>query len=391
MLFQEEINLYIYLIIKYFIIMSKTITKKISFWDPIIGNKEIKNINSVLKMNWPNEGKFTFEFERKIEKLLKVKHAICTTSGTISIFLALKSLGVGYKDEVIVPDITFGATAMSVKLTGAKLVIVDVNEKNLGFDLNKLEKKINKKTKAIIPVHISGRSAEMDKIMKIAKKRNIYVVEDAAEALLSKFKNKYLGTIGDLGCFSLTASKTITTGQGGIVVTNNSNFYKKIKLLKNQGILGKSDGGNVKHRTIGYNFKFTNLQAAMGIAQIDTINQRVAKLKKNNNFYKNKLKNVNEIKILDFDIKNGEVPLWTDAYTYKKRDKLIEFLKKNSIECRKFWYPLHLQKPFKEKNSKFKTSSKIYNKLFWLPSSLNLNEKKITLVCNLIKKFYRSN
>ena len=391
MLFQEEINLYIYLIIKYFIIMSKTITKKISFWDPIIGNKEIKNINSVLKMNWPNEGKFTFEFERKIEKLLKVKHAICTTSGTISIFLALKSLGVGHKDEVIVPDITFGATAMSVKLTGAKLVIVDVNEKNLGFDLNKLEKKINKKTKAIIPVHISGRSAEMDKIMKIAKKRNIHVVEDAAEALLSKFKNKYLGTIGDLGCFSLTASKTITTGQGGIVVTNNSNFYKKIKLLKNQGILGKSDGGNVKHITIGYNFKFTNLQAAMGIAQIETINQRVAKLKRNNNFYKNKLKNVNEIKILDFDIKKGEVPLWTDAYAFKKRDKLIEFLKKNNIECRKFWYPLHLQKPFKEKNLKFKTSSKIYNKLFWLPSSLNLNEKKITLVCNLIKKFYRLN
>ena len=111
----------------------------------------------------------------------------------------------------------------------------------------------------------------------------------------------------------------------------------------------------------------------------------------NNNFYKNKLKNVNEIKILDFDIKKGEVPLWTDAYAFKKRDKLIEFLKKNNIECRKFWYPLHLQKPFKEKNLKFKTSSKIYNKLFWLPSSLNLNEKKITLVCNLIKKFYRLN
>tara|TARA_B100001248_G_C27389224_1_gene461401 strand:+ start:243 stop:1358 length:1116 start_codon:yes stop_codon:yes gene_type:complete len=371
--------------------MSKTITKKISFWDPIIGNKEIKSINSALKMNWPNEGKFTFEFERKIEKLLKVKHAICTTSGTISIFLALKSLDIGHNDEVIVPDITFGATAMAVKLVGAKLVIVDVNEKNFGFDLNKLEKNINKKTKAIIPVHISGRSAEMSKIMRIAKKRKIHVVEDAAEALLSKFKNKYLGTIGDLGCFSLTASKTITTGQGGIVVTNNSNLYKKIKLLKNQGILGKSDGGNVKHKTIGYNFKFTNLQAAMGIVQIETINQRATKLKKNNFFYKKKLKNVNEIKILDFDIKNGEVPLWTDAYAYKKRDKLIEFLKKNSIECRKFWYPLHLQKPFKEKNSKFKTSSKIYNKLFWLPSSLNLNEKKITLVCNLIKKFYRSN
>ena len=369
--------------------MAKTISKKINFWDPVIGNQELKNIEKVLKMNWPNEGHYTFLLEKKIEKLLKVKHAVCVTSGTISIFLALKSLDIGPLDEVIVPDLTFGATAMAVKLTGAKLVIADINKDNLGFNLTELKKNINKKTKAIIPVHISGRAAEITQIKKIAKKNKIFIVEDAAEALLSKHKKKYLGTIGDLGCFSLTASKTITTGQGGIIVTNNSKLFKKIKLLKNQGIIGRSDGGNVRHSIVGYNFKFTNLQAAMGLAQIATLKTRALKLKNINSLYRKKLKYLEEIKVLDFDLSGGEVPLWTDVYALKKRDQLIDYLKKNGIECRKFWYPLHLQKPFKDKNKKYQVATDIYNKLFWLPSSMTLTEKKITSICNLIIKFYK--
>ena len=369
--------------------MNKNYLKKISFWDPVIGNQELKNIKKVLEMNWPNEGYFTRLFEKKIQNLLKVKHVVCVTSGTISIFLALKSLDIDQNDEVIVPDITFGATAMAVKLTGAKLVIVDVNKSNLGFDLNNLKKKITKKTKAIIPVHISGRAADLISIKKIIKKKDIKIVEDAAEALFSRDNKKYLGTIGDLGCFSLTASKIITTGQGGFIVTNNSKLFKKIKLLKNQGIVGRSDVGNVRHRTIGFNFKFTNLQAAMGLAQIASIKDRANKLIKINKFYSKKLINLKEITINKFDYKKGEVPLWTDAIAHKKRDQLIDYLKKNGVECRKFWYPLHQQKPFKDSSNKFKTSSSIYKKLFWLPSAINLNEIKINYVCNLIKKFYR--
>ncbi len=371
--------------------MAKSISNKVNFWEPVIGNQEFKNIQKVLKMNWPNEGEFTQKLEQKIERLLNVKYAICVTSGTISIFLALKALGVDNQDEVIIPDITFGATAMAVKLTGAKLVLVDVNEKNLSFNIKELQSKINKKTKAIIPVHISGRAAQMDTLKKIAKKNKIYIVEDAAEALFSKYKNRYLGTIGDLGCFSLTASKTITTGQGGIIVTNKKKLYKKIKLLKNQGILGKSDGGNVKHTSIGFNFKYTNIQAAMGLAQISSIRNRLKKLKEINKAYVKKLKFLNEIKVLDFNLSGGEIPLWTDVCAYKKRDKLIDFLKKNGVECRKFWYPVHQQKPFKQKDSKYKVSTSISKKLFWLPSSLTLTEKKISYVCDLIKKFYKLN
>tara|TARA_A100001015_G_scaffold299330_1_gene383254 strand:+ start:341 stop:1459 length:1119 start_codon:yes stop_codon:yes gene_type:complete len=369
--------------------MTKISIKKIDFWEPIIGNQELNNIKKVLKMKWPNEGHFTRLLEKKVEKIIKVKHAICVTSGTISIFLALKSLNIGERDEVIVPDITFGATAMAVKLAGAKLVIVDVNENDLGFDLKKLKKKINKKTKAIIPVHISGRGADIKSIKKIIKNKRIKIIEDAAEALFSKSNKKFLGTIGDLGCFSLTASKTITTGQGGIIVTNNSKLYRKIKLLKNQGIEGRSDGGNVKHTCVGFNFKYTNLQAAMGLAQIDTIKDRAKKLIRINKLYSKKLSNLKEISVLKFKFDKGEVPLWTDVIVKKNRDNLIKFLKKNHIECRKFWYPLHQQRPFKDSNKYFETSTLISKKLFWLPSSMNLTEKKINYICNLIKMFYR--
>ena len=368
--------------------MPKRILNKVNFFEPVIGGREIENIKEVIKINWPNEGKFTKLFERKIEKKLKVKHAVCVTSGTISIFLSLKAIGVTSHDEVIVPDITFGATAMAVKLSGAKLVIADIDKESLSFDFQDLKKKINKKTKAIIPVHISGRGANMTLLKRLARKKRIYLVEDAAEALFSKYKNFFLGTIGDVGCFSLTASKIITTGQGGIIVTNNTKIYKKIKLLKNQGVLGQSDGGDVKHVTEGYNFKYTNLQAAMGLAQLDTLAKRASKLKKNNRLYRSKLKNIKDLKILNFNYSNGEVPLWTDVYVKENRNELISFLKKKGIICRKFWYPLHLQKPFKNSNTKVKASSKIYKKLFWLPSSINLTEKKINHICNLIIRFF---
>ena len=362
---------------------------KINFWEPVTGKKEIANITRVLKENYPNEGKYTKIFEKKIQKLLKVKHAICVTSGTIGIFLALKSLGISEKDEVIIPDLTFGATAMAVKLTGAKLVLVDINFKNLSYNIKDLKKKITNKTKAIIPVHISGRAADMSALMSISKNKKIHIVEDAAEAFLSKYKKKYLGTIGKLGCFSLTASKTITTGQGGIIVTNDTKLFKKIKLLKNQGISGPSNAGNVIHETIGWNFKFTNLQAAMGLAQLINIKKRIKKLKEINRLYRKQLKEVKEIKILNFDLKNGEVPLWTDAYCLN-RNNLIRFLEKKGIECRKYWYPMHQQKPFKISGKKFKETTKLSRNLFWLPSSLHLSKKQILYVCNLIKFYFKN-
>ena len=230
------------------------INKKILLAEPYIENiKTISLVKKVLKTNFPNEGKLTKLFEKKISKLLGAKYAVTTTSGTISIFLALKAAGIKEGDEVIVPNLTFPATANAVKLSGAKPILVDVNDNNLLINEKNLLKKINKKTKAIIPVHVSGRGSNIKEILKIAKNKKLFVIEDAAEAFMSKKDHKYLGTFGDLGCFSFAPNKIITTGQGGVVVTNNKLFYQNLCELKDQGRVGPTTGGEDKYNSVGYN------------------------------------------------------------------------------------------------------------------------------------------
>jgi perosamine synthetase len=212
--------------------MKKIITP-VSFISPKINHKEVGLIiKESLKAGLPNEGYLTKIFEKKISKIINVKHVIATTSGTISLFLALKSLDVKDKDEVLIPNITFAATANAVTLTGAKPVLVDVNKDNILIDINQLKKKISKKTKAIIAVHVSGRGSNIEELKKISKKYKIKLIEDAAEAFISKSHKKYLGTFGDLGCFSFSPPKIITTGQGGVIVTNNTKLFKKILRIK---------------------------------------------------------------------------------------------------------------------------------------------------------------
>ena len=359
----------------------------VPWWAPETNTFEKKFVNKVLSDNYPNEGKYTLEFEKKISQLLNVKYAISVTSGTIAIFLALKSLGIKKGDEVIIPDLTFAATANAVDLTGAKSVFVDIDKKNLNINIKEINRKISKKTKVIIPVHISGRGANMKEIIKIAKKKNIFVIEDAAQAFMSKYKKKYLGTWGNIGCFSFSPPKLITTGQGGIVVTKDSKINQRLRRLKDQGRDEFTTGGDDIHHSIGYNFKFTNVQAAIGLAQVFKIKKRIYRLKRNYFLYRNFLKDLKQVKILDFNIKDGEIPLWTDMICLN-RDKLVKFLRKKGVDTRKFYHPLHTQKPFKNYKGNFKIISSLSKKLVWLPSAFTLNDKQVIKVCNLIKRFY---
>jgi len=362
--------------------------KQILLAEPLIETRETLNLTKkVLDLNFPNEGKFTKLFEKKLSKLLNVKYIVTTTSGTISIFLALKAAGIKKDDEVLVPNLTFPATANAVSLAGAKPVLVDIDKDNLLMNEESLIKKISRKTKAIIPVHVSGRGSNIDKIIKIAKAKKIHVIEDAAEAFMSKIKKKYLGTFGDAGCFSFAPNKIITTGQGGFVVTNNKLIYKNLQQLKDQGRVGPTTGGEDKYASIGYNFKFTNLQAALGLIQLKKIRKRMNILNNHYKFYKKNLKQNRNIKIFEFDLKKGELPLWTDIYCLK-RNKLFNFLRKKGINCRYFWYPLNTCKPFKQSFSQLKNSKFFYGKLMWLPSSLNLTKKDLSKICNSINKFY---
>ena len=230
----------------------------------------LKMLKIALNKNFPGEGELVKKFETKISKLLKVKHVLTCSNGTASIFLALKSIGVKKGDEVLIPNITFQATANAVKLTGAKPVLVDISPENLLMDPKDLKNKINKHSKAIIPVHVSGRGSNIKKLLKIAKEKKISLIEDAAEAFMSKFEKKFLGTYGEIGCFSFAPNKIITTGQGGIVITNNSKIYKSLHRLKDQGRIKNKTQVEHQYLTAGFNFKFTNLQAALEF-QLKTI------------------------------------------------------------------------------------------------------------------------
>ena len=363
--------------------------KKIVLAAPNINQKKTSQIlKKVLESNYVNQGKQTQKFEKKISKFLKVKYVVTTTSGTTAIFLALKAAGVKYKDEVIVPNITFPATANAVQMTGAKPVLVDVDPKTLLIDLNSLLKNINKKTKFIIPVHISGRGENISKVIKLCKKKSIQVIEDAAEAFGSKIKKKNLGNFGIAGCFSFAPNKIITTGQGGIVVTNNKKIYKQLKILKDQGRIGPTTGGEDNYISYGYNFKFTDLQAALGLSQMKNLNWRIKKLKAIHKFY---LKHINQNKnfrIIKFNIKEGELPLWTDVWC-NKRNKLYNYLKSKNIICRYYWKPLNMSGPYKTSFKNLNNSKKLIGKLMWLPSSLDMTYKQQKKICNLINLFYQ--
>lgn len=363
--------------------------KRIPWWEPRIGNYEYPLIQKVLKSNFPNEGQLTREFEEEIGKLLGVKYVLAVTSATAAMFLSLKALGIGLGDEVIVPDLTFISTANAVEMTGAKPVFADIDPVTLTLSIESFKKAITKRTKAVIPVHVSGRPASITEICKIAKKNHLFVIEDAAEAFMSKFQNKFLGTFGQTGCFSLSPAKTITTGQGGLITTNSKKLYRILKELKDQGRPKRGTGGDDIHYSIGYNFKFTDLQAAVGLGQLHYLKKRIEKIKRTYQLYRKYLNGIGGIRVLEFKVDKGELPQWVDAIV-DERDMLDDYLKKYAIDCRKFWHPIHKQKPYRQDDKMFPNSSELSPKALWLPSAFTLTDSDIKKVCSYIIKFLKT-
>lgn len=360
--------------------------KKIPWWQPHIEKEDYRFVRSALDNNYVNEGPLVKKFEEEIKTLFDAKYAIATNNCTIAIFLALKAAGVKRGDEVIVPDITFIATANAVDLLGAKPVLVDVDPLTLTISPSAIECAITKKTKAIVPVHVTGRAADMGKILAIAKKHGLVVIEDAAEALLSKHKGKYLGLWGNAGCFSFSPNKTISTGQGGLIVTNDKKIYEALLPLKDQGRPVRGNGGNDLHNTIGYNLKMTDLQAGVGLGQLTHLKKRVERMKRNYALYAKELQGIGDIRI--FPSRDGEVPQWTDIET-TRRDDLEEYLHSKNIDCRKYWYPIHRQLAYKHQDKNFPESTRMSPRSLWLPSAFTLTDKDILRVCTEIKNFYK--
>ncbi|MFC1606538.1 DegT/DnrJ/EryC1/StrS family aminotransferase [Candidatus Latescibacterota bacterium] len=363
-----------------------TIDKKIPWWMPQMTGLESDLIKEVIEINYLNEGDYTERLENEIAQLLGSKFAVAVTSGTTALFLSLTGSGVGHGDEVIVPDLTFIATANAVTMTGAKPILVDVDPVTLNISCEAFESAITPWTKAVIPVHISGRGADMPEIKKIADEHGLTVIEDAAEALLSKAHGGYLGTFGKAGCFSFSPNKTITTGQGGLIVTDDEKLFGRLLELKDQGRPQRGTGGDDIHYSVGYNFKLTNLQAAVGIAQLSALQSRVERQKKIYSIYADHLTGLPGITLPGFNIEEGEVPQWTDALV-ERRNELDNYLAERGVSCRRFWYPLHTQEPYKMDDLTFPDAVRSSSRALWLPSAFTLTDDDVATVCRFIHEF----
>ena len=364
-----------------------TAIKRIPWWQPETGSEERELVLRVLASNYLNDGDVTTDFEKRMAAALGARFAVATTSGTSAIFLALVAVGVSRGDEVIVPDVTFIATANAVTLAGATPVFVDVDPATLTIDPAAFERAITPRTRAVVPVHVSGRAAALESILRIADARGIAVVEDAAEALRSRHRGRCLGTFGRAGCFSFSPNKTITTGQGGLVVTDDEALVVRLRELKDQGRPVRGTGGNDIHATIGFNFKLTNLQSAVGVAQLERLNTRADRLVAIGRGYARGVAGMRRFTVLPFDFDGGEVPQWVDALA-EDRDRLVEFLDQQGMSCRPFWYPIHTQAAYRQADDRFANAMRVAYQALWLPSALTLTDDDVEAVCQAIRRFY---
>lgn len=355
----------------------------VRWWEPVFTDAEKAAVARVIDSGFVNDGEVTRELERRFAAMCGTPYAVATTSGTAAIFLALAAQGVSRGDEVIVPDFTFIATANAVSLTGATPILVDIDPDTLCISPSAVERHINSRTRAIVPVHVSGRAAAMPGLLEIARAHRLMVVEDAAEALGSRCSLGALGGIGNAGCFSLTANKTITSGQGGVVVTHDPGVHRRLRELKDQGRPRRGTGGDDAHPSLGYNFKFTDIQAAVALAQLDTLSWRLERLKAIYHRYCAGLSESRQVRLVGFDTAVGESPQWVDARC-SERDSLVKDLADEGVETRNFWHPIHSQKPYLADGLAFPAASAASRETFWLPSSLTLSNEDIDRVCDLI-------
>lgn len=365
--------------------------KKINQMEPWIGKEEEDALVSYLHSGgWLTEFKKTQEFEEEIARFVGSKHAVVVSNGTVSLFVSLMALGIGKGDEVLVPDFTMIASSNAVVLAGATPVLVDIERKNLCIDLEKAEKSLTKKTKAMMLVTINGRSPNMGDVIAFCKKHKIYLIEDAAQALGSKWQGKYLGTFGIIGSFSFSVPKIITTGQGGALVTDDFNLFEKIKKIKD---FGRMKSGVDRHVSLGYNFKFTDLQAVIGLEQMKKLSFRLDRKKEIFELYKKNLSDVRKINFIETNL--VDTSPWFIDVLVEKRESLMTHLSNEGIGTRPFYPSIHTQAPYSDwleyKGSKFIVSEDISAKGLWLPSSSFLSESDIIRVCNGIRDFYGKN
>lgn len=331
------------------------------FWQPAMTGREQAWLSLALDADYINEGPLTERFERALAEHIGVRHVICTTSGTAALFLALKACGVGHGDKVAVPDLTFIATAHAVTLTGAEVVLTDVDERGLMIPPPDVD--------IVMPVHVSGRHA--DALGMATTYRNddfLTVVEDACEAFPKKPE-------GVAACYSFSPNKVITTGQGGAIATDDDLLAFRIRTLKDHGRTQRGTGGDDEHPHLGFNFRFTDLQAAVGLAQLGALEERLARLRRNHALY------AQSLDVVPF--REGETPLWTDVLVDEPA-RLARSLRLQGVETRRYWKPLHRQ-PTYARAGEYLGADRFADHALWLPSAFTLTDADIERVVGIMR------
>ena len=376
-------------------IKSKLKNKFIPVNVPKIFNQEKINVKKCLDTGWiSSEGMYVKKFEESFSRYNKRTYGVAVSSGTAALEIGMKSLNLKKGDEVIIPTFSIISTALCVIKLGLKPVLVDSNRYTWNMDSDQVIKKITKKTKAIIITHIYGFPVDMEKVLFVAKRKNIKIVEDSAEMIGQTYLKRRCGTFGDLSTFSFYANKHITTGEGGMILTNDKKIYNKCESLRNLcfGVGAK----RFNHDDIGWNYRMTNLQAAIGCGQLKNISWIIRRKRQIGERYISILKKCNKIYIQPYKLSYSKNIFWVFGILLKKnanisRDLVTKKLLKHNIQTRNFFYPMHKQKIFKKmrlfpKKQKFPNSDYLSKKGFYLPSGIGITNVEIDFVAKTLLK-----
>ncbi|MCJ8151397.1 DegT/DnrJ/EryC1/StrS aminotransferase family protein (plasmid) [Shinella sp. B3.7] len=358
---------------------------KYPVYSPHFVGKEKEYVNDCLDSTWiSSKGRYIALFEDAFSQFVGVKHAASVSNGTVALHVALIALGIGPGDEVLVPTFTYIASVNSIAYTGATPVFVDSEPEFWQIDVADARRKISAKTKAIMPVHLYGQACDMVAIMELAREHNLLVVEDCAEAIGSMVEGAHVGTFGDISTFSFFGNKTITTGEGGMVVTNNDEYAEMVNRLKGQGLAANRE---YWHDLVGFNYRMTNICAAIGYAQLEGIGQILAKKKEIAVWYKEEL--VNLALNVHAEREGSVHSYWMVSILLRDknlRDPMRRFLRENGVETRPLFHLSHEMEMYKEDIS-YPVAEDLSTRGMNLPSYPDLGRQDVANICALIRKF----
>ena len=368
---------------------------KIPLLEPCIEGREWEYVKECFDTNWVSSaGKYVEKFENRLADYVGARYGVATVNGTAALHTALKVLGIQEGDKVLVPSLTFIASVNPIRYCNAVPVFVDSERQTFNVDpervVNKIESMISNgnKPKAIIVVHLFGHPAQLDPIVEICRQNNIFIIEDATEALGAEYKGRTVGNIGDIGCFSFNGNKLITTGGGGMLVTDNQNWAKRARYLTTQA---KDDPKNYIHKEIGYNYRLTNLQAAMGVAQLERVDDFIVRKREIAHKYNKKIDKIPGIKISqELDWAKSNFWLYSTLVNENifgiKAKKLYKELNKVGIMARPFFKPIHHMPMYKKYDANIVQADELWEQGISLPSSVGITDDEIDKIIYTLKE-----